>query len=348
VTITATRLARQRIDPPVKAAPRDVVAWFGAMQAQDYYAAQWALGLRVKGATEKSIEDALTDGSVIRTHAFRGTWQYIAREDVRWILALVGSRVIARSASRYRELGLADRTLGRCCELFAKALAGGKQLTRAEMAAVLARGKIDCSEQRLMHILGHAELSGVICSGARRGKQATFALLDERIPAAPAMSRDEALAELARRYVQSRGPVTIDDFMWWTGLPKRELQAALASVRETAVTPRRSTGVHLLPTFDEYLVGYRDRSAMVDARHVLKVNAGGGILKPAVVVDGKVIGIWRRELARDEVSVTATLFEKSTARTRDAIAEAAEGYGAFLALRTAFHCSHTSSGSRSA
>jgi hypothetical protein len=333
VNVSAIRLDRQRISHPVKGAPRDVVAWFGAMQAQDYYAAQWALGLRVHGAGAQTIEDALTDGTVIRMHAFRGTWQYIAREDVQWINQLIGQRVIARAQSRYRELGLTPRTLARCCALFGDALAGGKQHTRAELAAVLARKKIDTSEQRLMHILGYAELAGTLCSGGRRGKQATFALLDERA-AGKRLEKDEAIAELARRYLQSRGPASVDDFMWWTGLPKRDVQAAFAEVRERAIEPQRAAGVYLLPSYDEYLVGYRDRSAMLDARYARTVNAGGGILKPAVVAGGQVIGTWRRDLARDAVTVTATLFERPAARTRDAITRAAERYGAFLALRT--------------
>jgi hypothetical protein len=346
VSFAAARIDRQLVSRPRFRTPAEVVAWFGAMQAQEYLSALWALGLRTPRATEATIEAALADGSVIRTHAFRWTWQVIAREDVRWVIGLVGARGIARAASRFRQLDLDDMTLARCGELFAQALAGGKQFTRVEMAAVLARGKLPATEQRFLHILGHAELAGVICSGARRGKQPTFALLDERIPAGRPLSRERALAELVRRYFQSRGPATLDDFVWWTGLTKAEARAGieaggLGSERAGAETywfvdgrlgKPRSPCAHLLPAFDEYLVGYRDRGDVLDPRHTKQVNAGGGILKPAVVVDGLVIGTWKRVLERARVTIAIDTFDAPTRAQRAAIGEAAERYAAFVGL----------------
>jgi hypothetical protein len=346
--IHARRLASQLVSHQRFAAPAQVVAWLGAIQAQDYLAALWALGLRTADASEASIEAAIADGSVIRTHVFRGTWQYVAREDVRWMVALVGARVIAGAASRFGELGLDAKTLERATELFAAALAGGKQLTRKEMAAVLARRRVSIAGGSLLHVLGYAELRGVICSGGRRGKQPTFALLDERAPKARARSREQALAELARRYFQSRGPATERDFAWWTGLPLRDVREALELAKpdlqrvelggvvywsgdDAVAAPRRSSA-HLIPAFDEVLIGYQDRSALVDAAHVRRINRGGGILKPALVLDDRVQGTWTRTIEKGAVSIVVVPFRDVSDRERARIVAAAERYAAFVGL----------------
>ena len=334
-------LARQRF-----AKPADVVRWFGAIQAQDYLGALWALGLRTREATEATIQAALDDGSVLRTHVFRGTWQYVVPGDARWMLELVGKRVIAASASRFRELGLDAKTLERSCELFADALAGDKALTRTELAAVLTRRRIE-SRGRLMHVLGYAELRGVLCSGARRGKQSTYALLSERAKKAPSFARERALAELTERYFRSRGPATERDFAWWTGLPLGDVRAAIehAGRKLRAETlggqryylvddgpGRHPSSTHLLPSFDECMIAYADRREFIDAANVRAVNAGGGMLRPTLLHDGRVLGTWQRTLEKRSVVVTLKPFRKLTTRERDAFAAAADRYARFLAL----------------
>lgn len=185
---------------------------------------------------------------------------------------------------------------------------------------------------RLSVLLGFAELEGIAGSGASRGTQTTWALLDERLPATKAMSRDDALRELAQRYMQSRAPATVADFVWWSGLPPKEARGAIEAARVDAPSPRRlpDPGVHLLPPFDEYLVAYKDRSAILDPKHVARVNAGGGLLAPTILSDGRVIGTWRRALGRTGVTVEHTLFTKPSSATRDAIAAATERYARFL------------------
>lgn len=344
--IPAQRLTNQHLVRPLDAAPSKVVSWFGAIQAQDYLAALWALGQRTAGATDATIEAALSDGSVLRTHIFRGTWQCVAREDVRWMLDLVGPRVIAGSRSRLRELGLDEKLLRKCGVLFARALEGGAHLTRLEMAEVLARGRVPSVRGRLMHILGHAELDGIIVSGGRRGKQRTFALLEHRAPRARRLVRDEALAELAVRYFQSRGPATLRDFAWWTGLPMRDLRVAIELAGRSLESatlegetwwsrPGRSGSLRrgrasLLPAFDEYLVGYTDRSAVLDARFAKQVNAGGGMLRPAVVIDGKVVGTWSRRLVKTGAEVSVRPFNRFTRAERQAVDAALTRYVKFL------------------
>jgi hypothetical protein len=335
------RLAAQLIAKPA-GSPAEAVASLGAVQAQDYLASLWAVGLRTRGATASTIEQAIADGEIVRTHAFRGTLQYVARDDVRWMLALVGSRVITATASRYRVLGLDERTLRRAEVVLRKATSHGAQLTRHEVAAALQRARIATDGQRLIHIIARAELDGVICSGARRGKQATFAAFDQRVPSAPPRSADSAAAELARRFFRSRGPATLRDFVWWTGLPPKGARAGLAAI-EAELASEVSEGVtywsfagrsqvdhaaHLLPAFDEYLIGYCDRRDVLHADHVRAINAGGGLLAPCVVVDGRVVGRWRRSVTRAGVAIEVTLF---VARGRAAITEAAERYAAFVA-----------------
>jgi hypothetical protein len=346
--IPAQRLTNQHLVRPLDAAPSNVVSWFGAIQAQDYLAALWALGQRTAGATEGTIEAALSGGSVLRTHIFRGTWQYVEREDVRWMLDLVGARVIAEARSRFRELELDEKLLRKCGVLFARALEGGAHLTRLEMAEVLTRGRVSSVRGRLMHILGHAELDGIIVSGGRRGKQPTFALLEHRAPRNRRLVRDEALAELAVRYFQSRGPATVRDFAWWTGLPVRDLRVAIelagASLESATLdgetwwrrpgrsgSPRRGRA-SLLPAFDEYLVGYADRSAVLDPRFAKQVNAGGGMLRPAVVIDGEVVGTWSRRLTKTRAEVSVRPFKPLTRAERQAVDAASERYTEFLGM----------------
>jgi hypothetical protein len=323
------------------------VSWFGAMQAQDYLGALWALGSRTARASAASVEAALDEGKVLRTHGFRGTWQFVTPEDLGWMLALAGPRVIAAAASRFREVGLDAKTLERSCELFAEALSGGKELTRAELAAVLLRQRIK-SAGRLSHLLIHAELRGVLCSGARRGKQSTSALVSERAPRTKAFTREQALAELARRYFRSRGPATDRDLAWWSGIPLREAREAIELVERKLDAEvfdgkryfwlgntrgtGRAAGVHLLPAFDEYLVAYQDRSACIEPSHVRRINAGGGMLKPVVVSNGRVVGTWQRKLQKDAVAVSVSLVSHLSANERDALASAAERYARFLGL----------------
>jgi hypothetical protein len=347
------RLTAQQIARHTFQTPAELVACLGAVQAQDYAAAKWAVGLRLARAdvTDGVIERAIADGTVLRTHMLRGTWQLVAPADIHWMLALVAPRLIARNARRYRELDLDARTFRRSNAAFAKVLGSGEHRTRAELSAALIDAGIGTSGQRLAYLLQRAELDGILCSGARRGKRSTYALTRVRAPQARThLERSQALAQLARRYFQSRGPATVNDFAWWSGLAASEARGALESIQSTlvsdvidgetywhtgeapAVAP--SPTAHLLPPFDEYLVAYRDRSGAIDPKHAKRVNAGGGILGPCVVLDGRVIGTWRRALARHTVAIEIELFGTLTRTEERAMAEAAQRYGAFLGLET--------------
>ena len=233
--IALARLANQGIATASFAQPGDVVTWLGAMQAQDYGGALWSIGLRMAGVTEREIEQAIAERAIVRTWPMRGTLHFVAAKDVRWMLALLTPRVIAGSAGRYRQLELDETIVARSKEVFAQALQGGKQLTRDEMLHFLEQANIATAGQRGHHLLARSAQDGLICFGSRRGKQQTFALLDEWVPRTSPLACDEALAELTRRYFISHGPATMQDLMRWAGLTTAEAKIGLEAAGKELV-----------------------------------------------------------------------------------------------------------------
>ena len=231
LNIGRQRLANQLIAHSTFANPSDVVKWFGAVQAQDYLGALWAVGLRTHHTTEKEIEQALANRSIVRTWPMRGTLHFVAAEDIRWVLKLLTPRVMAGSASRLKQLELDDATFARSRKAIVRTLQGGQPLERAEMYQVLESAHISTAGQRGIHILGRLAQEGVICFGARSGKQHTFVLLDEWIPRSRMLDREAALAELTQRYYTSHGPATLRDFVWWSGLSPTDARAGLEMVK---------------------------------------------------------------------------------------------------------------------
>ncbi len=349
LNIAYQRLHNQLITQGAFEKAGDVVRWLGAVQAQDYAAAKWALGLRMQNATDDVIEQAFAGGAILRTHVMRPTWHFVSPADIRWMLALTAPRVHAANAYYYRTHGLDDTLFTQSNAVLAKALQGGKQLTRAELVSVLQQAGIATDNlQRIGHIIMRAELDGIICSGARRGKQFTYALLDERAPQARMLERDEALAELAGRYFTSHGPATLQDFVWWSGLIVADARAGLEMVASqliheeidgqeywfsTSTTPANdlSQTAYLLPNYDEYVVGYTDRSTVFDASHTPKLDARGSVLaQHTIVMDGRVVGTWKRTLKKDAVILTPSLFTPLNEAETRALAASASSYGAFL------------------
>lgn len=347
--IAHQRLSNQHITAKPFDKPSDLVAWMGFVQAQDYLGALWALGLRLGNATEPSIEQALSDRSIVRTWPARGTLHFVAAPDVRWMLELLAPRMIARAAGRYRQLGLDEDTFAQSRIAFSKALKGGNQLPRNAMAQVLESAHISTAGQRGIHILGRMAQEGLICFGPRQGKQHTFVLFEEWLKPVKSMPRDQALGELARRYFTSHGPALLQDFVWWSGLTTADAKTGLEIAgpelellevkgrsywrsRATTGKPDAPAVAHLLPAFDEYLVGYTDRSAVLDPLYVKQANAGGGILNPTIVIDGLVVGTWKRVLKKESVVITPTWFSKPSDAQKSTLAQAAHLYGAFLDL----------------
>jgi hypothetical protein len=342
--IPLQRLRNQRLAPPDCESPAEVVSWLGAVQAQDYYGAKWAVGQRLRDATDDHVEQAFAAGEILRTHVLRPTWHFVVPADIRWLLQLTGARVIAASSYYHRKLELDAAVFKRSTKSLIKALRGGKQLTRQELRSALDRDGVVTNDLRLIHLLARAEVDGVICSGGRRGKQFTYALLDERVPASKAFSPPEPLAELAKRYFLSRGPATFQDFVWWSGLTVADARKGLEMVQRKLVKETidgkeywfpdsnsvkgASPGAHLLPAFDEFLIAYKDRSAVIPTNSRGRDNF---IFNSTVVVDGRFVGTWKRTLKENSVSIQLS----SPARTEKqslALKRAVKRYGAFLGV----------------
>ena len=347
------RLLNQKLSSSDFKEPADVVQWLGAVQAQDYNAAKWALGQRLHDATEATIENAFASGKILRTHVMRPTWHFVTPVDIRWLLQLTAPRVNARNAYFYRKLELDDGVFKRSNKALVKALRGGKQLTREALRAVVQRAGVASDDLlRFIHILARAELDGVICSGARQGKQFTYALLDERVQQTKALERDEALAELTRRYFTSHGPATLPDFTWWSGLSASDAKNGLDMVQRELVeevidgqpywvsstmqTVKRASQTervcHLLAAFDEYFVSYKDRSAALDCKSSRRAIPDSAVLGSMIIIGGRVVGTWKRTLARQTVIITLSPFTRLTKADRQVIVDAAERYGAFLGM----------------
>jgi hypothetical protein len=335
--ILATRLANQHLSRQAPLSPPEIVAWFGAVQAQEYAPARWAIGQRAKGLTDADVARAFDAGEILRTHVMRATWHFVAPRDLRWMQRLTGPRVRAGSASVLRANAIDARLLARCRTVIARALEGGAFLTRTELATALERARIPARSQRLAYIVMDCELEGLICSGPRRGKQFTYALTDERAPQpSQAFDRDEALGELARRYFQSHGPATIRDYTWWSGLTVGDARRSVDiagltmrtedgleywSTRENARASSAPASVHLLPIYDEYVNSYRDRALLVAGLEAYDN------FTHYFIVDGRVAGTWRA-LAEGETTVD-TRMRLSEAQSRAAVA-AMRRYRAFI------------------
>ena len=348
--IPSLRLHSQHISASAFKHPEQVVAWLGAVQAQDYAAAKWAVAQRARGVTDAAMDRALANGSILRTHVLRPTWHFVTPADIRWMLALTAPRVNAANTSAHRLLELDAAVFKRSNAALARALEGGRQLSRYELAEVLARAGIPAAGLRFIHLVMRAELDGVICSGPRRGKQFTYALLDERAPQAKPLRRDEAVARLASRYFASHGPATLQDFAWWSGLTltdaRRGGEMRGSGVKHQELEGRScwsgssrprlgglSASVHLLPNYDEYVVGYTDRSAIFDAAHAGKLGARENVLfTHTLLIDGRIRGTWKRTLRRDAVLLELMPFTPLTRLESRGVRVAAERFGEFLGL----------------
>jgi hypothetical protein len=345
--IVRRRLHNQHLLGAPLARPEEVVRWFGAVQAQEYPGASWGIAQRTDGLTQAAIDQAFAEGALLRTHAMRPTWHFVAPDDIRWLLRLTSPRVHAANASYYRKLELDDRTLAQSAGVIADALQGVGQLTRDELVAALESAGIvrkTDDRLRLAYLVMHAELEGLICSGPMRGKQHTYALLDERVPPASEPSRDEALAELTRRYFTSHGPATARDFSWWSGLSPADVRAGLELNRphlesasldgqaywfgsEPQHTAMDSPVAHLLPAYDEYAIAYKDHTAILDASYRDLVVAAFGIV---IVIDGLIVGAWKRVVERNRVLLSLSRFRALAEAEERALAMTVERYGAFL------------------
>lgn len=348
--IAHLRLKNQHIRAGRLTVAEALVAHLGAVQAQDYAMAKWALGARLPGATDESIEQTLNDARIVRTHILRPTWHFVSAADLRWMLALTAPHIRRRVAPYFRQLGLHDEICLRSYKSIARMLQG-RQLTRDEIMSELKSEGLPTDELRSTHLMFGAEIEGIVCSGPRRGKQHTYALIDERVPPVKPLHREEALAELARRYFGSHGPATLKDYIWWSGLPAADARAGLEMAKpglvcekvegkeywfvDTGSTPTPTSSVFFLPAFDEFMVAYADRGAALDPTYNKDTITANGIFKPIIVAEGQVVGLWKRTFRKDKVLIEPSYFHPSKAPERETLEAAIASFGAFSGLPVA-------------
>ncbi len=348
--IAGRRLRNSRLTGSTFDAPEDVVRWHGAMQGQDYGPTKWAIGQRCAATVvDADVDRALEVGSVVRTHVLRPTWHLVGREDVRWMLALTGPRIQRGNERRYRELGLDARLRARCVRVIASALARGP-MTRDEIADLLAARGLDPAGQRMPYILMHCELEAVICSGGLRGRQHTYALLDDRVPLDDRpFDREAALVELTCRYLASHGPATAQDLAWWSGLTVADVSRALGEQGDdvtsqvldgltfwmTASEPARAPtvrGVHLLHAYDELLVGFRPSRFFGDPRaeETRAAWSEPGPPRGVMLSNGRIAGLWRRTIAARALRIEMHPYQRLPPGVIRALEAAGGRYGRFV------------------
>ena len=348
VHIPTLRLFNQKITTNHFDTPQALITHLGAVQAQDYPMSKWAFGVRLPKSADATIEAALDAGELVRTHVLRPTWHIVSGQDVRWMLALTSKYIKASAAIRDRDLGIDSALYTRTNDLIAKALEGGKNLTREEIMQELEKGGVETNSSRAVHFMMNAEQDGIVCNGVMRDKKQTYALLDEKVKPGLVLSREEALANLAGRYFNSHAPATLQDFQWWSGLSMSEARIGLESIKsrlesfesggktyfmaESTQLAAPEASVFFLPAFDEYTVSYKDRSTVFDPQWHKNAITSNGIFKPIIVRDGLVIGIWKRTVQKNKVVVEVEFFDSADALEQGVMEKAVAGFGRFLGL----------------
>jgi hypothetical protein len=345
--ILRMRCAAQRLTGDKPVTPAALLTRLGALQSQDYGMSKWAVGLRLKNGTHDQVEQAIDRGDLIRTHVLRPTWHLVGAADLRWMLALTAPHIKAAMAFRDRQLELDEKIFRRCSKIIEKALVRDKHLPRTALMPLLNKAGIATDDNRSSHILLRAELDGLLCSGPRQGKQFTYALLEERVPAAEKLSRDESLAELARRYFTGHGSATVHDLSWWSGLSITDSKKGIAllgkEVREIRIgekkynflagqdlAPPTLPAALLLPAFDEWIIGYADRTGLFATGHERKIITTNGIFRPTLVCKGQVAGSWRPVREKDNIDIIREWFHPVTPAIQKAVKVAERKYTAYI------------------
>ena len=345
--IRELRLLNQQLASPHFTQPADILYYMGAIQSQDYAGAKWAIAQRLKGVTDKPIEDAFTKGDIIRTHVMRPTWHFVHPKDIRWMIQLTAPRIMTIAGTHHRQHKLDNIVFSKSEKAILQAMQGGKQLMRDEIAQVLEQAGVATDEQRFIHIMMQMELIGLVCSGGRQGKQFTYTLLDERVPLSKPFDRLASLIALAERYFISHGPATLQDYVWWSGLTVADAKAGLEAVKhkltstsadgntywfveQENVIKSKSPGAFLLPNYDEYIVSYKDRSATIAASDINKADPRGTIFNHTIIANGKVIGIWKRTIGKTRIDIELIPFAPLSKVNQTAVTSAAKRYANFL------------------
>ena len=342
------RLVNQKIASSTFNEPEEVVSYMAAMQAQEYAMAKWAIALRLPHATETAIEKAINEGKILRTHVLRPTWHFVSPTDIKWILKLSAPRVHAQNAFMYRQTGTDSKLFNKTTAIIIKALEGGKQLTRNAINELFKQQNIIADGVQLGIFMMYAELEGIICSGARQGKQFTYALIDDVAPQAIMLDEEEALATLTQRYFASRGPATLNDYATWSGLTVTTAKKGYEMVKaqfETAsidgkeyifspqeIVPNRALQTSfLMPDYDEYGIAYKDRAAVLN-RAKEQPNSQSFIFNRMIVLNGQIVGSWHRTIKGQDLILQTTPFKPLSKKEQQEVKQMAHRFGKFLGI----------------
>jgi hypothetical protein len=355
-SISATDLLRQRMTSLLLSTretrtPAQIVEWFGAMQAQDLASGEWSFGARGTDLTQAAVQQATVDRQIVRTWPMRGTIHFVPPRDAAWMLEVTGSRALAGAPRRREVIGLDERAANQAVDVLGSALAGGRQLRRSECIELLTSAGLITAPEHGYHLLWYCSQVGVSCIGPQAGKEQTFVLLDEWVPEPRRLEREEAIALLVQRYYQSHGPGAESEFARWSGLGLGDTRRALAANSDTLgtadfdgtvviysrllddVTLPELDDSHLLllPGFDEYITGFKDRSAFLDHQYARRITPGNNaVFKPTIVHRGRVVGTWQAVTRAKATEVRATPFDHFDVAQIAGIEAAAELYGSYF------------------
>ena len=346
IDISNLRLANQQISESKFRTVKDIVGWMGAIQAQDYIMSKWAIGIRLPGSTESLIESSVNNGEIIRTHLMRPTWHFVSSDDIYWMLDLTAPQILSSLKFRDKELELTKDIYNRSNYVIENSLRDGNHLSRAMLMAEIVNSGIRVDENRGSHLLMKAELDGIICSGKIIATKPSYALLSERVPLRRKLTRDEQLAELARRYFTSHSPATLQDFTWWSGLSSAEARQALEIVKpgltsetihnkvywmtisDSAASPNNS--IYFLPAYDEFIISYKDRTPSMSVENHRKTISINGFFRPVVVINGQIRGIWKRTIKKEKVTLETEFFDYQEILSNGRMMKAADDFGSFV------------------
>ncbi|MDR2146783.1 MAG: winged helix DNA-binding domain-containing protein [Tannerella sp.] len=343
-TFRQLRLEAHGLAKSLARSPKEVVSLMGAMQAQDFNMAKWAVGIRLDDYTEKAVIEAFNKGEILRTHVLRPTWHFVSPENIRAFLSLSADKIKAATRARDRELGLSEELFTKANNIIVKELEGNHHRTSKELGEALQRAGIETDSARMYHFMIRAEIEALVCSGAMQGTAQTYALLDERAPQSACLTREEALVRLTQAYLSSHYPATIQDFVWWSGLSVGDARKGLETVKQyfsveniagqnyffpaNVKEPDSKTSFHLLPAFDEYIIAYRDRTPVISTEQHSKAISSNGIFRPTVIADGAVIGLWRKAASKAN-PLTFEFFHLSDVDAEKSIGEAVRKWKTF-------------------
>ncbi len=341
------RINGQKIENSDIESVSDLVLWMGAIQAQDFDMANWAVGLRTKSATGTTIKDAYNKGEIIRTHILRPTWHFVTAKDIYWMLKLTAHQILKTTKTRNKQLELTADIFNVSNKIIEKTLSCSNYVTRQTIETELNKAGIITNENRLSHIMLQAELECLVCSGPiLENNKLSYSLFDERVVIKDVVTRDESLAKLAMNYFRSHGPATMKDFSWWSGLTLTDSKKAIDSIQsklnsfkldsdyyyfiDNQTSINKQAIVHLLPAYDEFLISYANRNAALQHIHTKNTISSNGIFYPVILVNGKVVGIWKRNKVKGEIKIETNYFEEPDNKTKDLIKLKIDEYLNFL------------------